>query len=291
MYNLEHLRMLVWSTEEGSFSACARKLGKAQSAVSQGISNLEIDIGIQLFDRTTRKPTLTEDGKRIYAYAKSVLALTGELDSVVKAIQNEEEPNLRLAFDNALFTHKLSSILGAFSRQFPKTQIELLSVPCSDIAELVVNRQAEIGIMFTTPPLIQELEYCYIGSQPFCAVCHPESALLLNEKVSISQLVNHRQLYLRGISGEGLMHLPKISPDIWYCNGFDTTVKLVEENLGWAFLPLHMANKAITNGNLATFNFELDDKPWMMPVDLVTHKGIKKGVAFQWLFDRLKSLV
>ena len=47
----------------GSFSAAARKLGKSQSTVSTAIANLEIDLGITLFDRSTRKPALTEHGR------------------------------------------------------------------------------------------------------------------------------------------------------------------------------------------------------------------------------------
>lgn len=47
----------------GSFSAAARKLGKSQSTVSTAIANLEIDLGLNLFDRSSRKPMLTEHGR------------------------------------------------------------------------------------------------------------------------------------------------------------------------------------------------------------------------------------
>ena len=283
--------MLVVSTEQGSFSACARKLGKAQSAVSQGISNLEIDLGIQLFDRKTRKPTLTEDGERIYIYAKSVLELTGELDSVVKAIQNEEEPVLRLAFDSALFTPKLANILNEFSRSFSKTQIELLSVASADVAGFVTDGQADIGIMLSSLSPIRELEFCFIGNLEFCTVCYPEAELAHYDNVSVSQLLNHRQLLLRGVSGEGTLHLPQVSPDIWWCNSFDTIVKLVEQNLGWSCLPVHLVREEIASGKLAKFNVELDHKAWTLPVDVINHKGAKKGVAFQWLFEKLRNML
>ena len=74
MQNLEHIRMLVLSADLGSFSACARKLGKVQSAVSHGINSLEIDLNVTLFDRSTRKPTLTPAGERLYRSAKALLA-------------------------------------------------------------------------------------------------------------------------------------------------------------------------------------------------------------------------
>ncbi|MBN3774537.1 LysR family transcriptional regulator, partial [Burkholderia sp. Se-20378] len=49
----------------GSFTAAARKLGKRQSTVSEAIANLEIDLGVQLFDRSTRAPTLTDAGRAL----------------------------------------------------------------------------------------------------------------------------------------------------------------------------------------------------------------------------------
>jgi DNA-binding transcriptional LysR family regulator len=73
MLNLDHLRAFVWAVECGSFSAAARKLGKAQSAVSTAIANLEIDSDVELFDRSKRSPVLTTEGEALLPFARSVL--------------------------------------------------------------------------------------------------------------------------------------------------------------------------------------------------------------------------
>ena len=57
--SMEQLEAFVAAAAQGSFSGAARALGKAQSAVSTQISNLEIDLGVELFDRTGRNPVLT----------------------------------------------------------------------------------------------------------------------------------------------------------------------------------------------------------------------------------------
>ncbi|CAH1542768.1 Transcriptional regulator, LysR family [Vibrio rotiferianus] len=75
MFNLQQLETLVMCVECGSFSAAARKLGKAQSAVSTTISNLEIDTGLTIFDRTSRLPNLTAQGERLHAQAISLLSM------------------------------------------------------------------------------------------------------------------------------------------------------------------------------------------------------------------------
>ena len=66
--------MFVIAAEQGSFSACARKTGKVQSAVSQAINNLEIDLGVTLFDRTSRQPVLTEAGTRLLKMAQGLMS-------------------------------------------------------------------------------------------------------------------------------------------------------------------------------------------------------------------------
>jgi len=57
--SLDQLRVFVAATDVGSFSAAARRLGRAQSAISQAIAGLESALGVQLFDRTERLPKLT----------------------------------------------------------------------------------------------------------------------------------------------------------------------------------------------------------------------------------------
>jgi DNA-binding transcriptional LysR family regulator len=58
----DQLRTFIAAVDEGSFSAAARKLLRAQSVVSETVSNLEEQIGVPLFDRSDRYPKLTHTG-------------------------------------------------------------------------------------------------------------------------------------------------------------------------------------------------------------------------------------
>ena len=62
-FTLDQLRTLLLVSEHGSFSAAARKLGRVQSAVSQSMANLESELGVVLWNRGARAPTLTEQGR------------------------------------------------------------------------------------------------------------------------------------------------------------------------------------------------------------------------------------
>ena len=75
MDSLAAMRVFARSVESGSFSAAGRQLGVAPSSVSRQIGELEDDLGARLFNRTTRKLSLTEAGHEFYARAGSELNL------------------------------------------------------------------------------------------------------------------------------------------------------------------------------------------------------------------------
>src|SRR5712691_4046528 len=70
---LDQLRAFVSVVEEGSFSAAARKLHRVQSAISTAMANLENQLGIALWDRTTKIAKLTDQGHAVLAAARRVL--------------------------------------------------------------------------------------------------------------------------------------------------------------------------------------------------------------------------
>jgi DNA-binding transcriptional LysR family regulator len=76
---LDQLRLFVAIVDAGSFSAAARKLRRAQSAVSYGIGNLEKQLDVRLFERNARAPTLTPAGEALLVAARDVLRRVGEL--------------------------------------------------------------------------------------------------------------------------------------------------------------------------------------------------------------------
>jgi DNA-binding transcriptional LysR family regulator len=75
--SLDQMRAFIASVDEGSFSGGARRLHRAQSVVSELVSNLEAQLGVVLFDRSERYPKLTPAGVLLVADARSVVANVG----------------------------------------------------------------------------------------------------------------------------------------------------------------------------------------------------------------------
>src|SRR5579862_8388002 len=94
---LDQLRLFLAVVDAGGFSAAARSLGRAQSAVSYGVANLERQLGISLFDRSGRKPALTQAGVELAAEARAVCVQVDHLRARAHGIAQGVEPRLAIA--------------------------------------------------------------------------------------------------------------------------------------------------------------------------------------------------
>ncbi|MGB1239627.1 MAG: LysR family transcriptional regulator [Pseudomonadales bacterium] len=291
MFNLEQLRMFVVTADTGSFSACARQLGKAQSAVSQGIANLEIDLGVEIFDRATRRATLTSEGERLLSYARIVLQQTQELDAAAKSIVREEEPCICIAVESALPTAPLGRLLRAFAQQFPATQVELLSIASPDIVALVDSGRVDLGLMFSDMSFKREVDLCFIGALPLYPVCAPEHPLAQLRDIDIAHLSGYTQLICRGVAGAGVDHEVPISAMQWSSNNTAYALELILQGNGWGYLPVHMVATHLADGRLHKLAMRLDEKPWSPTVDLVKQKNRADGPAARWLAEKLMKVL
>src|SRR6202051_5016623 len=97
--SLDQLRTFIAAVDEGSFSAASRKLLRSQSVVSETISNLEEQIGLQLFDRSGRYPKLTLAGSVILGDARSIITGVDLLKARAKGMSAGLEPELSVVVD------------------------------------------------------------------------------------------------------------------------------------------------------------------------------------------------
>ena len=105
--------------DAGSFSAAGRELRRAQSAISQAVANLELVQGVELFDRRSHRPRLTEVGRVLVDQARLVLASAARFEAVASSTRAGVEPELTIAIDPLVPTAPLIDSLRALSERFP----------------------------------------------------------------------------------------------------------------------------------------------------------------------------
>ncbi len=97
--NLDQLRVFITVVEAGSFSGAARRLNRAQSVVSYAVANLEAQLGVPLFERGKRRPQLTPAGEVVFADARKLDMLMGQLQAKTTGLKGGVEAELSLAVD------------------------------------------------------------------------------------------------------------------------------------------------------------------------------------------------
>lgn len=291
MPSLDQLRMFIAAAESGSFSAAGRALGKGQSAVSTAIVNLEVDLGFELFDRTTRKPQLTDNGDRMLIHARAVLMQLDDMTSAANSIFQGEETCIRLMIDDALVLPSLGRILIEFGQRFPATQIDLQSGISPEIPNMVLQDMADIGLMFSSGGVQKGVEQIFIGNLPFVSVSAPDYPLTKLAEIGANELLSHRQLLLRSPQGSVLAQFPTLSTQVWYATSFHTMQDLVLQGVGWAYLPEHMVDAAIASSHLSRLKLRFEHKLWSPPVECIKLKNSCMGPAATWLFEQIKDIL
>ena len=287
MLNLDHLRAFVWAVECGSFSAAARKLGKAQSAVSTAIANLEIDADVELFDRSKRSPVLTAEGEALLPFARSVLLGSQEFMSKAASLSEGEEDRLCLAVEEGIGVQPLLTLLREFEAAFPHVSLELLEPGPNDVAILLQEGRADLGLMTEQEEYPLGFQLCGIGFAQLVPVCAPYHPLAEPDAVTHHHLRAHRQIIPRSRSVQAQRHLgERHSPQVWFAESPFLIRALVEGGLGWAQLPWPVVREALNRGDLARLTYAFQTSDHLAGIDLVWSEKGKLGVAGSWLRDR-----
>lgn len=99
---LERMRSFVRVAERGSLSAVAREQGVGQSTITRHVAELEQALGVSLLSRTTRRVTLTEEGRRYHDEARTILRLVEEATDEARNAGGEPMGKVRLSCTVAL---------------------------------------------------------------------------------------------------------------------------------------------------------------------------------------------
>lgn len=120
MAQFQHLVSFVQTAEHGSFSAAARVLGLTPAGVSKNVARLEVDLGVRLFQRSTRRLALTEGGERFLRQVESPLAsLQGALAGV-RSLDEDPAGTLKVSMGHGFGRNFLVPLLGDFLARHPR---------------------------------------------------------------------------------------------------------------------------------------------------------------------------
>ena len=249
---IEQLKVLLVVAETGSFTAAAKRLRRAVSAVSYTIATLEQNLGVALFDREqTRKPVLTEAGAAVLSKARVVAAGVDDLRASVQSLLNGLEAELTLVVDVMFPSARLVDAVQAFEATFPTVKLRLHVETLSAVAQLVRNGMAMVGVgggVLATEP---DLELIHVGEVEMIPVAAPHHPLALARPVAPGAARRHRQLILtvRTPFSEG-PDVGVFAADGWRMADLGAKHALLLAGVGWGNMPEPNIREDLAAGRL-----------------------------------------
>jgi DNA-binding transcriptional LysR family regulator len=150
---LRHLRYFVAVAEALSFTKGAQKLHLAQPSLTRQIKDLEEELGVQLFDRTKQRVSLTRQGASFLGDAKRVLDLSVEIVESVRGLSPHELVPLNIGYVANLFYDLLPVTLASFQRSFPTVPINLFDMSCGDQLRAIEDGRIDLGFVGLRQPI------------------------------------------------------------------------------------------------------------------------------------------
>lgn len=197
---LRQLEYMLKVAEEQSFTKASLKLKIAQPSLSQYILNLEQDLGVTLFNRTTNPITLTHAGEVFSIKAREILMLNKELTMQMQDIAGLRKGKLKIGISQtgADFVPK---ILSSFHQKFPNVEIELIEAYSSkEMEKILQDNVIDIGTLILpietdnlSYDIIQEEQYLVALpiNHPFVSQIRKESHDMYPE-ISLQLLKNEQ---------------------------------------------------------------------------------------------------
>ena len=283
-YSPEALTAFVEAVACGSFSAAARRLRKSQSIISTAISNLEADLGVALFDRATRHPTLTPQGEQVLSYVKAILAASDRLDELAISLSDETEARLTFVLSDTLHPDVLEDLLQQFDRRFPHTEFECLIGEDEDVIDLLQKERAQVGLIEARDSYPTEIGSTRLPLQTAMAIyVAPAHPLAAQGRVTWDELHSWRELRLSTFLASSL---EPAKGQVWSAPNYLLLLSMTVQGLGWCILPCALVEEFAGSGTLVALN--IPGWPRAISVDLLWNKKAPPGKAGSWLRQHLQ---
>ena len=285
---LDQIAVFLAIVETGSFAAAARKLGRATSAISYAIANLEGQLGLALFTRAgAAKPQLTDAGRAILADGRGVAMAVDGLVAKARGLIQGLEAEVRLVVDVMLPAKLLVRALDDFRRRFPTVGVRLQVEGLGAVTEAVLRGSVMFGVSGPLELTNDLLMKGPAGSVKLIPVAHPDHPLAKLDKVTSDEARDHVQLVLTDRSSLTRdRDFGVVAVKSWRLADLGAKHALLLAGLGWGSMPKPMVSDDIKRGRLVRLAIDAWDHA-QYRFHTIYRRDAPPGPAASWLMERL----
>ncbi|WP_104202490.1 LysR family transcriptional regulator [Billgrantia saliphila] len=175
-FDLRALRVFLCVADRGGFSAAARNLHVAQSAVSQTVANLERQLELTLFHRHERRIGLTPEGEALYAHAHELIERAEATHLAMRELHGLVKGEVRIGIPSMLGSYYFPPLLMGFKAQHPGIRLTVVEAGARRLQRMIADGELDLGVVIDDEQsqpmerrrlLREEMVVCVPRAHPF----------------------------------------------------------------------------------------------------------------------------
>lgn len=244
MFELSQLRFFLAVATELNFSRAAKRLNMTQPPLSRQIQLLEHQLGVELFDRTTRSVVLTAAGRRFFIEAQDLLQRAHVAMLNAQKMSQGNIGSVNISFVASAVYAFLPMVVARGKERYPHIDISLKEMTTGEQFEALRLRQSDIGLV-RAPSALTGVSSEILVSEPFVLAVPRQHELATLLDITIAHL-DKQPFIMYALSAwqpfyellTGMFRSNNIQPDyVQYIGSTLTILSLVNAGMGMAFVP------------------------------------------------------
>jgi DNA-binding transcriptional LysR family regulator len=245
---LKQLEYFVAAAEELNFTRAAKRCHVVQSAISASIKALEVELGTELFDRTTHRVRLTDDGETLHGRARDVLRSADIARSSLNSQGNALRGRLGIGVMQGAW-QGMPQAIGLMKSRHPHVRIRLRQAPVSELVHAVLESRLDVAVVplgRTTVPGLQAQE---LYREDFVLLKSTGSTDSKSQPVALAELGDEEFVVfssdwaLQAAIDRGFEQIG-ITPSASYeVNDITVGIDIVRAGLAMMIVPRHLATE------------------------------------------------
>lgn len=274
-------------TREGNISAAAQSLHISQPALSKQISDLEKELGVKLFDRGSRRITLTEEGMILKKRSEEMVSLLQRTQNEIHESHKEITGDINIGAGEAVGFHYISEKAAELIKQYPGIRLHVVSGDTEDLMDQLENGLVDMALLYTD---FDRTVYNYLSlpkEEKFGVLMRPDSPLASQKTVHITDLYNQPVILSRAAKfPSSEIDKLKLHVVATYNLAYNASL-MVEDGIGYAVLFDGLINTS-RNSNLTfrPLSPDLSSQGY-----LIWKKYVIYPAPVRLLLDRLTALM
>jgi DNA-binding transcriptional LysR family regulator len=274
-----------------SFSRGAAERSVSQSAASQAIRQLEVELDVLLLDRSRRPLSPTAEGRRFYEACRELLEGFEKVRAELTAPKDRIEGTVRVAAIYSVGLHDMSRSMQPFMSAYPHARVLLECLHPHKVVEAVLTDEADLGIL-SYPPASRRLEVIPLRDEPMVLAVHPTHRLARRRSVGPAELEGEsfiafdRALAIRRAIDRALKQANVRVNVVMEFDNVETIKQGIAIAAGVSILPDPTIRKEAEIGSLAAIPLR---SPLARPVAIIRRRGRQLSAVVARFLETLRQ--